>query len=78
MSDERFYEVVLIRSVSGIIRVDADMRSYVDEDFQKIAEEMAEMDEGWVKGSRDEQTDSIEIIDVTAQQQVRTKQAGEP
>lgn len=71
MSEERFYEVVIIKSVSGVIRVDADMRSYVDEDFQKIAEEMAEMDEGWTKGSRDEQTDSIEVIDVTAHEQAR-------
>lgn len=71
MSDERFYEVVIVKSVTGIIRVSAGDRTSEDESLEDVARELATWDEGWTKGSREEQTDSIEIIDITAQHQAR-------
>ncbi len=62
---DRFFEVTVTRSVVGIIRISDDMLLKSDEDPEEVARELAEMDDQWERGTRMENTDDVEIIDVT-------------
>lgn len=73
MAEERFYEVVLTQTISGIVRITDDMLP-ADRDWEEAAEELAGMDE-WEKGSRDENMENVEVLDITALHKARLAKA---